>query len=679
MLLKYLLRIGSNVMHFPLPHRPTAILLPRHRSKGVFVLKKSFTLLVTVLLILIPAVPALAGWTGGHDVLGTNSAKTTWYFAEGCTRPGFNTWICIYNPNGSTARVTFKYFLETGEVRTYPVACAPTSRTTVYVNATCQGAHDVSSLVTSNIPVVVERPMYFSTNGVDGGHCAMGVQSPETNWFFAEGCTQQGFQEWLSVLNPNNYAVNMTFDYYVENSSDISMPVSIPANTRFTQNVNDVVPPEQNVSVQITGDSSSDTVIAERPMYFLYQGKWNGGHDAVGATALSDTWNFAEGCTRNGFDTWITLENPSVSTLSVSATYMLGTGANVVRNYKVAPKSRKTVFLENEVGPGQDVSTSLTGSAPFAAERPMYFLYHGKWDGGSDSFGCPSPQSSFYFAEGCTRPNFETWICAQNPNSSPVTLRVNLYEETGKVVALPATTIPPGTRITIDANSAAGAGHDISITASCAEGLPIVVERSVYFDYTPTPAHPMGVDISEWNGRPDWNVIKAECVFAIIRSSYGMYSVDKSFAYNIRQARASGIPHGFYHYAYPDMAGHTPQAEAAHFAKTVGRLQKGEILALDMEEPFGDPGDWSLAFLQTLESIYHFKPYIYTYRYYLQTHDFSMVKAAGFPLWIAAYQDTKPITSWYAPLWQNTDQGPVGGDGDIFVGPGSFQSYGYAE
>jgi len=104
-------------------------------------------------------------------------------------------------------------------------------------------------------------------------------------------------------------------------------------------------------------------------------------------------------------------------------------------------------------------------------------------------------------------------------------------------------------------------------------------------------------------------------------------------------------------------AGHTPQAEADHFARTVGRLQKGEILALDMEEPFGDPGDWSLAFLQTLESIYHFKPYIYTYRYYLQTHDFSMVKAAGFPLWIAAYQDTKPITSWYAPLWQNTDQG----------------------
>lgn len=641
------------------------------------VLKKSFSLLVTVLLILGPAVPAVAGWTGGHDVLGTSSAKTIWYFAEGCTREGFNTWICIFNPNGSKANVTIKYFLETGETRTNAVTCAPTSRATVYVNGSCPGEHDVSSLVESDIPVVAERPMYFSTSGDDGGHCAMGVQSPERSWFFAEGCTQPGFQEWLSILNPNNYSVNLTFDYYLENSSDISMPGSIPANTRFTQNVNDVVPPNMNVSVQITGDTLSDTVIAERPMYFLYHGKWNGGHDAVGATSLSETWNFAEGCTRAGFDTWITLENPSGSALSVNATYMLGTGADVARAYSVAPKSRKTVFVANEVGPGQDVSTSLTGSAPFAAERPMYFLYHGKWDGGSDSFGCPSPQSAFYFAEGCTRPNFDTWICAQNPNSSAATLRVNLYEETGEVVTLPDTTIPPRTRVTIDANAAAGPGHDISIGAVCTEGLPIVVERSVYFDYTPQPAGSFGVDISEWNGQPDWNVIKAECTFAIIRSSYGMDGVDKSFAYNIEQARASGIPHGFYHYAYPDMAGHSPQNEAVHFAQTVGNLQKGEILALDMEEPYSDPGDWSLAFLKTVESIYHFKPYVYTYLEYLQTYDFSMVEAAGYPLWIGSYTDTKPITSWYAPIWQNTDRGPVGGDSDIFFGPGSFQSYGY--
>jgi len=119
-------------------------------------------------------------------------------------------------------------------------------------------------------------------------------------------------------------------------------------------------------------------------------------------------------------------------------------------------------------------------------------------------------------------------------------------------VALPATTIPPGTRITIDANSAAGAGHDISITASCAEGLPIVVERSVYFDYTPTPAHPMGVDISEWNGRPDG---MSSRLSACLPSSVVLTvcTVLISLSHTHKTGEGERYTSRFYHYAYPDM------------------------------------------------------------------------------------------------------------------------------
>lgn len=98
-------------------------------------MKKTTSLLLAVFLVCLGAAPAMASWTGGHDVLGANSARTTWYFAEGCTRAGFNTWLCIFNPNGNTANVTIKYFLETGEVRSHAVSCAPTSRTTVSVRS----------------------------------------------------------------------------------------------------------------------------------------------------------------------------------------------------------------------------------------------------------------------------------------------------------------------------------------------------------------------------------------------------------------------------------------------------------------------------------------------------------------------------------------------------------------
>jgi hypothetical protein len=44
--------------------------------------------------------------------------------------------------------------------------------------------------------------------------------------------------------------------------------------------------------------TNKTTIIAERPMYFDYNG-WTGGHDAIGVYGPSQTWYFAEGYTGN--------------------------------------------------------------------------------------------------------------------------------------------------------------------------------------------------------------------------------------------------------------------------------------------------------------------------------------------------------------------------------------------
>ncbi|MBU4490682.1 MAG: hypothetical protein KKE79_08630, partial [Actinobacteria bacterium] len=40
-------------------------------------------------------------------------------------------------------------------------------------------------------------------------------------------------------------------------------------------------------------------LVVERPLYFLYRGVWEGGHDVVGALEPAREWYFAEGCTRD--------------------------------------------------------------------------------------------------------------------------------------------------------------------------------------------------------------------------------------------------------------------------------------------------------------------------------------------------------------------------------------------
>jgi GH25 family lysozyme M1 (1,4-beta-N-acetylmuramidase) len=60
-----------------------------------------------------------------------------------------------------------------------------------------------------------------------------------------------------------------------------------------------------------------------------------------------------------------------------------------------------------------------------------------------------------------------------------------------------------------------------------------------------------GVDVSENNGRVDWNAVaEAGQKFAIVRSSYGRYAKDEDFLRNVDGAHAAGLQCGAYHYSY---------------------------------------------------------------------------------------------------------------------------------
>lgn len=60
-----------------------------------------------------------------------------------------------------------------------------------------------------------------------------------------------------------------------------------------------------------------------------------------------------------------------------------------------------------------------------------------------------------------------------------------------------------------------------------------------------------GIDVSENNGRIDWQAVAAAGIkFAIVRSSYGRYSADDDFIRNVNGAHDAGLICGAYHYSY---------------------------------------------------------------------------------------------------------------------------------
>ncbi|MGQ9475462.1 MAG: IPT/TIG domain-containing protein, partial [Actinomycetota bacterium] len=91
---------------------------------------------------------------------------------------------------------------------------------------------------------------------------------------------------------------------------------------------------------------------------------------------------FAEGCTRAGFEEWLTLFNPYDSGYTVTVTYMVNEGANRIRYYNLPAHSRGNIYVNSEIGSDRDVAIQVTASRRIYAERAVYFRYGVGWKGG---------------------------------------------------------------------------------------------------------------------------------------------------------------------------------------------------------------------------------------------------------------------------------------------------------
>ncbi|OLE21263.1 MAG: hypothetical protein AUG49_22510 [Catenulispora sp. 13_1_20CM_3_70_7] len=316
------------------------------------------------------------GVDGGHNAVGAQSLGTVFYFAEGYTGPGFDEYLTLMNSSASqTANVQVTYFFNSGAPKTVSHPVNPSSRLTVHVNDAAEAGpnHDVSMKVISDIPILAERPMYFNYAGQTGGHVVVGASAPITSLNLAEGHVGQSFNEYLTILNPNASAANLTITYFLGAGSPVQQLLTVNGNSRATVYVNSVLPAGTDSSVHI---DSTQPIVVERPMYFTYNG-WTGGHDAMAVpdSALSITLNFAEGYVAANFAQYYTILNKSASAATVTFTFYLPAGAPVTKTITVAANSRWTELVNNDLPAGTYNAAQISSSLAVLAERPEYFSY----------------------------------------------------------------------------------------------------------------------------------------------------------------------------------------------------------------------------------------------------------------------------------------------------------------
>ncbi len=102
------------------------------------------------------------GRSWAHDSVGVTAPATEWYLAEGCTAGGFETFVLVQNPGDAEAMVSVEYMTDFARLDAGTFAVPSGSRLTLRVNDTV-ATFEVSALVTSDNPVVVERAVYYRT------------------------------------------------------------------------------------------------------------------------------------------------------------------------------------------------------------------------------------------------------------------------------------------------------------------------------------------------------------------------------------------------------------------------------------------------------------------------------------------------------------------------------------
>lgn len=182
-----------------------------------------------------------------------------------------------------------------------------------------------------------------------------------------------------------------------------------------------------------------------------------------------------------------------------------------------------------------------------------------------------------------------------------------------------------------------------------------------------------GIDVSEHQGRIDWERVKGNIDFAILRAGYGRNNIDKQFIRNIEECNRLGIPVGIYWFSYAwneEMAknearyvleaikgyrvdypiSYDLEYDTLNYAKKNG-VTIGKRLATDMIN----------AFCSTIEQA-GYKAMNYANPDFINNKFYN--NEVNYPLWLAWYGVSEDRAKAYNPsMWQYSESGSMPGIG----------------
>lgn len=176
-----------------------------------------------------------------------------------------------------------------------------------------------------------------------------------------------------------------------------------------------------------------------------------------------------------------------------------------------------------------------------------------------------------------------------------------------------------------------------------------------------------GIDISHYQGNIDWAQVATDpqVKYVYMKATESNGFVDKTFARNLKEAQAVGLPVGAYHFFNPNTSA---RSQFENFRRVVDPQTQDLIPVVDVEQR----GSCDLSgfrtrlqqFCDLVEQEYGVKPVIYCGAYFYNKYLTGMFY--GYKIFCARYTTDRGIDPEFEPnchlvLWQHSDKGSIKG------------------
>ena len=225
-------------------------------------------------------------WKIGHAAAGVEAPSTSWFVAEGCTAWMFDEYLLLANPNAQATMAQIRFLLPSGQSIERSHVLTANSRTTVWVDGVPGlSSSDVSAAITADLPIVVERSMYWPAGAWHEGHASAGVTRAGVKWALAEGENggPSGHESYVLVANPGDSAATIRVTLLpAEGTAAAPKLYTVSPRSRFTLGPRELADGGRQFGVLVESVNEAPIVV-ERSMYWnALNTLWSAGTNETG-------------------------------------------------------------------------------------------------------------------------------------------------------------------------------------------------------------------------------------------------------------------------------------------------------------------------------------------------------------------------------------------------------------